>query len=401
MAMRKGSYNGIAFYAESHDLETGRRIVVTEYPQKNAADTEDMGRAARHFTLDMIILGKDYMAYRDILQADLEEGGIGELVHPWLGKLKVRAGKVRLRETSRERMKAVITVEFHEAAEPPQDGDDIASDKFNRLAASFDAAAVKAFSEDFSVEGAISRLVSAAEQSIGAALAVMAGVSGRLNGLNDLATRIRAISQSITSLVLTPANLALQLMAAVHTITDTHFNPLGALRNQLSLARQSARAVSTSAGTGTARQAAANANAVSALIRSLAIAEAVRLYSGQIQRATVVENATAAGVIFDTRNDAAAARDAILEQMDELMPDASDLVYAALMDTQAAVVSQFRAIAPAASLEVVSVPASLPMLVIAQRLYGDGSMADDLVKRNAIAHPLFVPAGTELEVRRG
>lgn len=400
MAMRKGSYNGIAFYAESHDLETGRRIVVTEYPQKNAADTEDMGRAARHFTLDMIILGKDYMAQRDILQADLEEGGIGELVHPWLGKLKVRAGKVRLRETSRERMKATLTVEFHEAADAPQDGTAIPASELNSKAAALDAAALEAFAAEFSVEGPVS-LLAMAEQAIASGLAVMAGISGRLNGLNDLATRIRSISQSITSLALTPANLALQLMAAVHTITDTHFNPLGALRNQLSLARQSARVVSTSAGTGTARQAAANANAVSALIRSLAIAEAVRLYSGEIQRETVVENATAEGVIFDTRNDAAAARDALLEQLDELMPDASDLVYAALMDTQAAVVSQFRAIAPAASLEVVSVPASLPMLVIAQRLYGDGFMADDLVKRNAIAHPLFVPAGTELEVRRG
>lgn len=400
MAMRKGSYNGIAFYAESHDLETGRRIVVTEYPQKNAADTEDMGRTARHFTLDMIILGKDYMAQRDLLQADLEEGGIGELVHPWLGKLKVRAGKVRLRETSRERMKATLTVEFHEAADVPQDGVAIPASDLNTKAAALDEAALEAFSAEFSVDGPVS-LLALAEQAIARGLAVMAGISGRLNGLNDLATRIRAISQSITSLVLTPANLALQLMSAVHTITDTHFYPLGALRNQLSLARQSARAVSTSAGTGTARQAAANSNAVAALIRSLAIAEAVRLYSGEIQRATVAASATAEGVIFDTRNDAAAARDAILEQMDELMPDASDLVYAALMDTQAAVVSQFRAIAPAASLEVVSVPASLPMLVIAQRLYGDGSMADDLVKRNAIAHPLFVPAGSELEVRRG
>lgn len=400
MAMRKGSYNGIAFYAESHDLETGRRIVVTEYPQKNSADTEDMGRAARHFTLDMILLGRDYMAQRDILQAALEEGGIGELVHPWLGKLNVRAGKTRLRETSRERMKAVLTVEFHEAAEAPQDGIPIPASDLNNKAAALDEAALEAFAAEFTVDGPVS-LLALAEQAIASGLAVMAGISGRLNGLNDLAARIRAISQSITSLALTPANLALQLLAAVHTITDTNFNPLGALRNQLSLARQSARAVSTSAGTGTARQAAANANAVNALIRTVAIAEAVRLYSGEIQRAAVVENAAQAGVTFDTRNEAASARDSLLQQMDELMADADDRVYVALMDAQAAVVSQFRAIAPAASLEVISVPASLPMLVIAQRLYGDGAMADDLVKRNAIAHPLFVPAGTELEVRRG
>ncbi len=39
-----------------------------------------------------------------------------------------------------------------------------------------------------------------------------------------------------------------------------------------------------------------------------------------------------------------------------------------------------------------------PALLIAHRLYGDASRADEIIARNKIAHPLFVPGGTPLEV---
>ena len=41
----------------------------------------------------------------------------------------------------------------------------------------------------------------------------------------------------------------------------------------------------------------------------------------------------------------------------------------------------------------------LPALLIAQRVYQDGSRADELVTRNQVRNPLFVPAG-QLEVLR-
>jgi len=39
-----------------------------------------------------------------------------------------------------------------------------------------------------------------------------------------------------------------------------------------------------------------------------------------------------------------------------------------------------------------------PALVIAQRLYGDPTRAGEIVARNAVIHPLFVPGGQALEV---
>ena len=45
-----------------------------------------------------------------------------------------------------------------------------------------------------------------------------------------------------------------------------------------------------------------------------------------------------------------------------------------------------------------TVPATMPAILIAQRLYGSPDRAPELVARNNIRNPTFVPAGLELEV---
>jgi len=45
-----------------------------------------------------------------------------------------------------------------------------------------------------------------------------------------------------------------------------------------------------------------------------------------------------------------------------------------------------------------SPPVTLPALVIAQTLYGDGSEADQIVTKNSVRHPGFVSGGQTLRV---
>lgn len=402
MKMRPGSYNGVPFFATTADTDSGRRVAVTEYPQRDKANADDMGAKARRFTLEMLVLGEDCLEQRDALAAMLEMPGRGELIHPWRGKLAVIPVSVRTREAATERRIARLTVEFVEAEADDNVSLGIAvpSYELNGAADALDIISLMSFADTFTVEGPVS-LLAAAEKAVTSGLNTIKAVSGRLNSLNDLAARIRNISQGITSLVLSPSTLGLQLAAAIHTITDTHFNPLGALKTQLNLLAQSLGTVDNSIGTSTSRQSATNANAVTTLIRSLALAETVRLFSGEIHREAVTDTASRAGAVFDTRNEAAAIRDAMLVHLDALLLDADDRVYPALMNTQAVIMAQYPAIAPTATLETISAPGNLPALVIAQRLYGSAAMADDLISRNRIAHPLFVPAGADLEVRRG
>lgn len=402
MAYRQGYYKGVRFYAESHELTTGRRIATAEYPLRDEADHDDLGQKFRRFTLDLMVISST-IAWRDELLASLNEGGVGELQHPWFSQvLLVRVDNVRMREQIREQRKTTFTVDFIEDKIPtPNVGVDIPATVINVAVDELESVAVSAFVTDFSVNGPVD-LIARADLDIKNALNVINNIASRLNSANVLTSRLSALGNSITSLVLSPANLALQLLSAVHTITDSNFNPAIALRNQLTLVRQSAATINTKISTLTSRQAATNANAVNMLLKTTALAEAVRLFSGEVQRDAVVESATAGvGVTFNTNTEAKAICDVLLELIDEVQIEASDTVYQQLVNVQAAIVTQFDAIAPSATLDQVAVTHTLPALVLAHRLYADATTADDLISRNHLVHPLFVSAGTLLEVRRG
>lgn len=104
--------------------------------------------------------------------------------------------------------------------------------------------------------------------------------------------------------------------------------------------------------------------------------------------------------LFSTANDAMEVRNGLVTAIDDLVADISlkNDVYAALVATQVAINRRINDIAP--GLEKISyhtLNESLPALVLAHRLYGDANRADELVARNRVANPLFLPAGVPIE----
>ena len=87
------SFNGARFHCESNARESGRRIVEHQFPKKDDPYAEDMGRAAREFTIRGYCIvypfdtgdglhQMDYTLVRDALIAQLEAGGPGMLQLP-------------------------------------------------------------------------------------------------------------------------------------------------------------------------------------------------------------------------------------------------------------------------------------------------------------------------------
>ncbi|MBD3813990.1 MAG: hypothetical protein IE917_17495 [Betaproteobacteria bacterium] len=115
------------------------------------------------------------------------------------------------------------------------------------------------------------------------------------------------------------------------------------------------------------------------------------------RRAAVAQMAQAASAYQPTSSDEASAiqvqvasiiEAAILEAGDA----GDDAVYADLLNLRTAVMQDMSA--KGASLpatEIISVNASLPSLVLAQRLYQDATRADDLAQRAQAIHPAFMP----------
>lgn len=138
------------------------------------------------------------------------------------------------------------------------------------------------------------------------------------------------------------------------------------------------------------RQQAANQAALFALVARCAVVEAVR---------------SSIYLPFASADESVAVRDILYDALDMLMLDAPDAVYAALHDLRSAMVRDITARgADLAQLSKMTLPASVPSQVLSYRLYGSGAYAAELVERNqataTVLHPLFVPGGSPLEVRR-
>ena len=54
---RPGSFRGVPFHLKSSSSTGGRRTVLNEFPLRDTPMTEDMGRRARQFQLNLTLIG--------------------------------------------------------------------------------------------------------------------------------------------------------------------------------------------------------------------------------------------------------------------------------------------------------------------------------------------------------
>jgi prophage DNA circulation protein len=87
--------------------------------------------------------------------------------------------------------------------------------------------------------------------------------------------------------------------------------------------------------------------------------------------------------------------------MDELLQEEPDSMFAPLRDLRSQLAKDFRDRAPVTRLTTITLQSGIPAAVLAHRLYGDATRADEIVARNKLSHPLFVPADESLEVLNG
>ncbi len=105
--LHAASFRGVPFAVKAGQGEFGRRQAVHEYPYRDTAWVEDIGRSTRKLTLrgfiiqsSLLYTAADVMKQRDSLVAACEMNGPGTLVHPTLGELTVSIpeGGLRINE---------------------------------------------------------------------------------------------------------------------------------------------------------------------------------------------------------------------------------------------------------------------------------------------------------------
>lgn len=387
--LRPASFRGIPFQVESTELAAGRRTQLHEYPQRDKPYVEDLGRAARDLSFYGFVVGDDYVDQANALLGALEEPGPGTLIHPWFGTLTVS-----LKDSARVSFDAALgqarfSMSFVEAGELEFPSSETSTQAASRIAASdLEQASVESFASQFSIEGFQDFVAAAANGNLGDMLGIVSSseVGKVLGYANSLANTV----STAIALVSNPSALGWKIMGAfglsgLATTVAAWSNIVRSLSRVGSSGKMDAPGVPV-VYTPSRQQAYVNACAVNALGRQALIAQAV----GSSSLVGTKVDSSAKPVI--SHADMIAVRNELIAVIDRESLTASDPVYVALMKARAVVWKDLTTRArESARLTTLTPHEVTPALVLAYDYYEDAARDADIVARNGIRHPGFVP----------
>ncbi len=444
MHTQPGSLNGVKFFVESGAGKFGRRTVIHEFPGRDMPYIEDMGRKGRHLTLQLFVIGADYMTGRDALIAEIEKPGLKRIVHPWLGRMNMIVLEFELSESTREGGVAIFTVVMSESV-----GEVLPAAVVNTQSATLAAVKTAHLSVIANMSATVMSAATYVQTTLGNAIddlnigyqnmiaglpipagaltAVVSGAEAAIRGQNPLSAILgqwstpAGIVSSVVSLAsgstgllcnlvqlsysgllrggaltnlgvstnyfggspVTPPNLVRAVQPAPIMPLPYTVRPLTPLRLVQALNPQIIWPLLPQ-NTPTQIQAATHVSALQTAVAQVAAIEQARLSSA---------------LAYARRQDAFAVRDYVCGQLAKIVLTADNNVYSPIKLLQAAVYADLTAIGNSDPQVNLFTPSStLPALVIAYGLYGDASREVDILARNPGIDPVFVPGGLPLEV---
>lgn len=385
--LRPASFRGVPFQVDGSDMETGRRVQVNEYPQKDKPYVQDLGRSTRNLKFDAFVIGADYVAKANALLGALEEFGSGQLIHPWFGTLKVNVTSCSV-AFDRGLGHARFSLSFVESGdlEFPTAADSTA--ELSRTAAQgLEDSSTGWFGGVFKVAGFVQDV---SDKALGVYTNVMSALGNpafalaSLTGYGSLLGNLTALQSVFNN----PPGLGLawaSLLNLSSMVSDGKIVNSGAV--DLPIVRGLIRMVSNPAlvqptiatpATATAAQILTNQKAILANTRHLLLVQAVMLSS--YLRADIYDDT------LQAKNELAAALDA------ETLLATNDDVYQALMAARKAMWNDLTVRSRnSARLLTITPPDVLPAVVIAYDQHEDAGRDLEIVARNKLRHPGFVP----------
>lgn len=432
--LRDASFRGVSFSVEDEEGTFGRRVQVHEYPGRDKPFTEDLGRATRRLSINAYISGDDYSDKRNRLIAAIETPGPGTLIHPNYGEMQGSIdGQVRVTHSTAEGRMCRITFHFVESGELSFPTAGSATGK--RLSDStglFDGAIESAF-EAFSLSG-ISDFIQSDVLADGASMLKQA--SDAFSMVNDGVSAAMRLLQGDLSVILMPPSSANDFVRALQKAwragsrtTDSTNELIKSIKRLSGFTLDSGLAPRGTWATDSVSVATqkTQSNLISSVIRTTAISEAVRsvtflpqprISASQSRQNSVMSsaksnelNAGGSGII----NVAHPALDSIAADEAEAVPATWDdlteirtLLNGAIDSEQMRISDDvlFMAISTLRAdfnrdisqrLAQVEHTANrqpedvFPALVLAAQWYDDASREGDILSRNMVRHPGFVP----------
>ncbi|MEB7559184.1 DNA circularization N-terminal domain-containing protein [Kluyvera cryocrescens] len=116
--LQDASFRGVPFKVEDEGSPVGRRVETHEYPNRDKPYTEDLGKVTSRPTITAYVVGDDCFDQRDRLIEALNKPGPGTLIHPVYGEMNVCVdGEIHVSTTKTEGRVVRFDLRFVEAGE--------------------------------------------------------------------------------------------------------------------------------------------------------------------------------------------------------------------------------------------------------------------------------------------
>lgn len=425
----RASFRGVAFLIEDTSTPFGRKVQLHEYPKRDESYAEQMGKVARVHKVKAYVIGPDCFDQRDKLLKALETEGEGTLIHPWLGQMSVVPGQCEMAHSRREGGMVTFDLTFYPGN--PQANPGVKANTARMTAqtsASYWSSALGRYSSAMAkVDAARINLVGLQNRLTG----VFGVISGQFSPLTSAFGSVSSLAQMLTN---SPSSISGLFsgyfsdlgLSSIKGSSSTAASAAGVASNEsISTATTSAGAAAFSSygeAVGTLSRQASDASSINTVMPGSAAdtTAAAQALSNLVQDAVLVQaTATAAEMPVVTppatgeataslqqqviepvtraevpvADDVIAARDSLDDAFWQASLKADATYYPVLNAARQQVVRHLTAVA-ASGVQLVNVtpPETTPAVVLAYRRFGDATRDGEIVQRNKITHPGFVPA---------
>lgn len=395
--LQPASFRGVPFWVDTDTTPVGRRTQVHEYPQRNKPMVEDLGEVTRIIQQAGFVIGDDCFFQRDNLLHALNTPGEGILIHPWFGQMTVTATDCAVSHARPDGGMVVFDLTFVEAGEKGYPAG------VPNTARQLEVENESLLDSIIARYKAAMALVNKAKMSITALQNGLAGVQMAIQREISQVTGLVGSVASLADMVMNfPDNLSSMLSAQFSSMTG-EFDRFSSSKREASSQCESAQAIAVLPPPAGGVATVAAVQATRDLVREVLIVYAVRVVSAMpvvlppavLPAVPTVAQQTASPIQrpeVPTADEVLALRDVLVAVLWEAALVAPFEHFERLQSVRKLVKEHLTAVARASVLMVTVTPKqSLPALVLAYQQFGDATRADEIVTRNSVAHPGFLP----------
>lgn len=393
------SFRGVGFWIDQAKTPVGRKGQLHEYPQRDLPFFGDLGQQAKTHDLTAFIIGPDCLEQRDKLLKALEQGR-GELVHPWLGRLQVKVGECDMTHTRQDGGLVTFALKFYPDQPLPFPTATVSTQKVLLAKA----------------DGLLGSAVARFEQAMTLIKAARIGITNLRNSLTGvyevikeqlkpLIEQYRQITELVKAVKELPREVAAEFKGLLGDIKELkafakegYRGVIADVSQQLEAIRKAdAPKITTGKDTNAAAQAMADLVQDTLIVKvaqwvaSMPVAtRALQLPSTPTVAQQAHQQVTRPEV--PATDDLQALQKDLVEALQGAKNKADPDHYQAISDVQDALVAHLKAVASSGvRLVSKSFQESLPALVIAYKQFGDATRVTEVVQRNGVTNPLYLP----------